>query len=218
MNVTKTDDTSGGENQDEKDTTTGTDPAIEALKLTNQSLEKKLADQARIAQETTKKLQDLEKQKLEGTGDFKGLWEQERKGREEAEAKAARLSTGFVMAQKKVAATEALRKAGLNEEAIKLLHPTQFDSLVAEVDDSTGEIQVKGVDTLVADYRKQFPTLFGKAPPRVNGGGGGSGDVTDKPVTALDYLAIERKFGPRSPEAKAAHEAMIEQKKKQNSR
>ena len=212
------DDTSGanGTGNENKDTIT-VDPAIEALRVSNQTLEKRLAEQSKLALETTKKLADLEKQKLEGTGDFKALWETERKTREELEAKNGRLTTGFMLAQKKVAAETALRSAGMNDEALRLLSPSQFDVLQAEVDDS-GMIQVKGTETLVADWKKQFPTLFGKPAPNVNGSTGNGGNLEPKVFTARDLLDIEKKHGVRSKELRDATDAFMEQKRKQNSR
>lgn len=195
------------------------DQAIEALKLTNQNLEKQLADQRKAASENARKLAELERKSLEGSGDFRKLYEDERKLREEAQSKTERLSTGFVLAAKQGAGRDALRKAGMNEEGIKLIGSSQFDALVADVDDASGEIKVSGTDTFVDDFKKKFPTLFGKPAPRVNpGGGSGEPNVDGKPITALDYLAIEKKHGPRSQEAKDAWAKMQEQKKKQNSR
>lgn len=196
------------------------DQAIEALRLTNQNLEKQLADQRKAAAENTRKLAELERKSLEGSGDFRKLYEDERKLREEAQTKAERLSTGFILAAKQSAGREALRKAGMNEEGIRLVSTQQFDSLAADVDDSSGEIKVSGADTFVDDFKKKFPTLFGKPAPRVNPGGGSASDVDldGKQITAMDYLAIEKKHGPRSKEASDAWAKLQEQKKKQNSR
>lgn len=195
------------------------DQAIEALRLTNQNLEKQLADQKKLAAENTRKLAELERKSLEGSGDFRKLYEDERKLREEAQAKTDRLSTGFILAAKQNAGRDALRKAGMNEEGIRLISPSQFDSLAADVDDSSGEIKVSGAETFVDDFKKKFPTLFGKPAPRVNSGGGAGGDSFEgKEITAADFLAIERKHGPRSKEATDAWAKMQEQKRKQNSR
>lgn len=175
-----------------------TQAAVKRLEAAN----KKLAEEYSAAQ---KKLADAEKAKLEGSGDFQKLWETERKTREEVEAKLAETKSSFVLTQKHIAAKDALIKAGLIPDAMKMLDRETFDAL--DVTIANDRFEVKGTDTLVAQWKQEYPFLFKSAaqPPNVNTGGVGStygGGGAD--ITADDLFKVERKFGVRSTEYKNA--------------
>lgn len=164
---------------------------------------KKLSDDYAAAQS---KIKEIEKAKLEGAGDFKKLWDDERSLREAAEAKLTQTKSSFVLTQKHFAAKEALVKAGLNPEALKMLDKETFDTLDVAIHDD--RFEVKGTETLVAQWKQDYPFLFKTAsnPPNVNSGGTGAGGQGGggKDLTAGDVFEIERKFGQRSKEYKEA--------------
>lgn len=174
--------------------------AVKRLEAAN----KKLTDDFNSAQT---KLKDIEKAKLEGSGDFKKLWEDERKLREESESKLTELKSNFVLTQKHIAAKDAFIKAGMNPEAMKLLDRESFDDLDVSVNDS--RFEVKGTETLVAKWKQEFPFMFKteKTAPHVNTGGTGGGNPSNTgPMTAAKLFEIERKskLGSRDPEYQKA--------------
>lgn len=77
----------------------------------------------------TKKLNDAEAAKLEASGNFKKLWEEERKQREELETKLKANTSAFVETHRRAAAKDALIKAGLRPDAIKLIDSVGVDGL-----------------------------------------------------------------------------------------
>lgn len=177
---------------------------IEVLKL-----KRELADMQ-------KKLRDAESDKLKASGDFKKLWEQERQQREELENKLKKNTQAFVDAQKRAVVKDALVKAGLRSDAMKLAEQAQIDDLAVDVDD--GSFKVLGVDTFVSKYKSEFPFMFAKEPGTVNTGGTGTRTTTTTgggPVTNSDVFAAERKFGNGSQEHKAVLAKFLDQKRNQ---
>ena len=162
---------------------------------------KKLAEDYAAA---TKRIQEVEKAKLEGSGDFKKLWEQERIMREELESKLTETKSSFVLTQKHFAAKDALIKAGLLPEALKMLDKETFDSIDVAIQND--RFEVKGTETLVAQWKQEYPFLFKneKSAPNVNTGGTSGKAGPTGAVTADELYKIERKFGGRSDEYKTA--------------
>lgn len=156
---------------------------------------------------TQAKLKEIEKTKLEGAGDFKKLWEDERKLREELESKNTEIKEKFVLTQKHMAAKDALVKAGLMPEAMKMLDRETFDDLDVSINDS--RFEVKGTETLVAKWKQDYPFMFKseKTAPNVNTGGTGNAAAAGTGVmTAAKLYEIERKskLGARDPEYQKA--------------
>jgi len=177
---------------------------IELLKL-----KRELAD-------AQKKLRDAESDKLKASGDFKKLWEQERQQREELENKLKKNTQAFVDAQKRSVVKDAMLKAGLRADAMKLVETAQIDELAVDVDD--GSFKVLGVETFVSRYKSEFPFMFAKEPGTVNTGGtgnkNGSTSGTGR-VTNADVFAAEKKFGNGSQEHKAVLAKFLDQKRNQ---
>lgn len=176
---------------------------------------KKLSEDYTAAQ---KRIAEVEKAKLEGSGDFKKLWETERDARAELEGKLAETKSSFVLTQKHFAAKEALLKAGLDPGALKMLDKETFDSLEVEI--KNDRFEVRGAETLVTQWKQEYPFLFkaaAKAPNVNTGGTGHSGFTGTGEVTADELFKIERKFGGRSKEYTEAAMKFAENKAKNRS-
>lgn len=190
--------------------------AIQAAEL-QATLKKLQADLAKVNAEKAdlaKKAADLERAKAEGAGDFKSLWEVERKQREELEAKLQDTTAAFIQTQKHAAAKDALVKAGLNPDAMRILDKESFDELQVEIQDK--RMQVLGTETLVEKWRKEYGFLFKneRPTPTVNTGGTGNGaNFSGGEITAQKLYEIERKHGSRSKEYTDATLAYFNQKK-----
>lgn len=178
---------------------------------------KKLSDDYNAAQ---KRIAEVEKAKLEGSGDFKKLWETERDSRAELEAKLAETKSSFVLTQKHFAAKEALLKAGLDPGATKMLDKETFDSLEVEI--KNDRFEVRGAETLVAQWKQEYPFLFKteRSAPNLNTGGTGHSGFSSGggEITATELFTIERKFGGRSKEYTEAATKFAAQKAKKANR
>lgn len=197
----------GANTESEKQSKTG-DVSLETLKA-------ELAKARREAQATQKKLADIERAKLEATGDWKKLWETERKRAEELESKLEKSTHAFVTTQKQIAVKEAMLKAGIRQDALKIIERDDFDAVEVEVVD--GQFKASGVELAVQKYRSEYPFLFSKDPGKVNSGGsGGSSGGASGPVTPTDVYAAERKYGVRSQEYQDVMKRYLEQKRNAN--
>lgn len=197
-----TDTTTGDQNQTQ--TQSNDQSNIELLKL-----KQELAD-------AQKKLRDAEADKLKASGDFKKLWEQERQQREELENRLKKNTQAFVDAQKRAVVKDAMLKAGLRADAMKLVEQAQIDDLAVDVDD--GSFKVLGVETFVSKYKSEFPFMFAKDPGTVNTGGTGNKGMTTSGtgrVTNADVFAAEKKFGNGSQEHRAMLAKFLDQKRNQ---
>lgn len=189
---------------DDSTTTSSDQGNIEVLKL-----KRELAD-------AQKKLRDAESDKLKASGDFKKLWEQERQQREELENKLKKNTQAFVDAQKRAVVKDAMLKAGLRNDAMKLVEQAHIDDLAVDVDD--GSFKVLGVETFVSKYKSEFPFMFSKDPGTINTGGTGTRTTTttsNGPVKSGDVYAAEKKFGTGSQEHKAMLAKFLDQKRNQ---
>ena len=158
-----------------------------------------------------KKLQAAEAAKLEASGNFKKLWEDERKRVEELEGKLNRNTAAFIETQKRTTLKDQLIKAGMRADAMKLADTIGTDGLEVEVTDQG--FTVLGADTVVSKMRQEFPFMFSQAAPNVNTGTGNAQAVSG-PLSGKDLLAVEMKFGSGSKEYREAVMTFMGQKKK----
>lgn len=164
-------------------------------------------------EELKKKIAANEKQKLEASGNWKELWEASEVRAKELEDKLDRNTFAFVTAKKRDAVKDAMLKAGMRTDALKILDKDDFDFVEVEVEGSGFKIQ--GVDLAVQKYRTEYPFMFSKDPGKVNSGGAGSnnGGGGDTTMTPAKVYAIERKFGVKSEEYQGAMRKLLEQKR-----
>ena len=158
-----------------------------------------------------KKLQAAEAAKLEASGNFKKLWEDERKRVEELEGKLNRNTAAFIETQKRTTLKDQLIKAGMRADAMKLADTIGTDGLEVEVTDQG--FTVLGADTVVSKMRQEFPFMFSQAAPNVNTGTGNA-QAASGPLSGKDLLAVEKKFGSGSKEYREAVMTFMGQKKK----
>lgn len=179
----------------------------------NEGLKLALLKATKDLEAANKKIQAAEAAKLEASGNFKKLWEDERKRVEELEGKLNRNTAAFIETQKRTTLKDQLIKAGMRSDAMKLADTIGTDGLEVEVTDQG--FTVLGADTVVSKMRQEFPFMFSKAEPTVNSGTGAGGTTTSGgPITAKDLLVVEKKFGPGSKEYRESVMTFLSQKKK----
>lgn len=138
------------------------------------------------------KLESRSKEELEGQGNFKTLYEQEKQARAELEKKYGGLKESITYNEKFKAANAALAKAGLRPEALKILERESLEALEVEAT-SQGRFLVHGVDLFVDNFKKSFPFAFqDQKPPTVNSGGGASGSMGDDELTPAYMVKLEK--------------------------
>lgn len=191
--------------------TTETTEETQQTSTDSDSLKSELLKMKRELEGAQKKLRDAEAAKLEASGNFKKLWEEERKRAEELEGKLFKNTEAFIATQKRDVVKDAFLKAGMRPDALKLTDSHAFDELEVEVE--SGRMKVHGVDTVVAKYKSDYPFMFSKDAPQVNAGGAGSGTRTTGQVLKLSEIAKLERTKPE--EYRAALRQYLEQKNKQ---
>lgn len=140
-----------------------------------------------------KKIQELEEKKLQETSDYKTLWENEKRSREESEGKLEKLRTGWHFNEKINAIKNECLKLGLRPEAEADLELLPLDGAVIETT-SQGRVLVNGADQVAQEIKKKKPYWFKSADvPRVNAGGAGGKVDTTTELTAAKMVELEKK-------------------------
>lgn len=100
------------------------------------------------------------------------------------------------------AASQALTKAGLRPDAMKILERDSLDEL--QVGTANGRFVVDGVDTFVDRFKSEFDFAFLKEDVKINAGGGGAGNTTKQTLTPEYMVELEvkdpKKFKELLPE------------------
>lgn len=143
--------------------------------------------------QTKDKLSALETEKLKNNQDYKSLWEQTQKAKEEAEAKAEKLTSAIFETQRFDAVKTAAMQAGILNEALGDLELIKLDDIVVETT-SQGRYIVNGAKEKVESLKKEKPHWFKKpGAPNVNAGGGSTGNTTNGELTATYMEALKLK-------------------------
>lgn len=161
------------------------------------------------------RLEALEKQKTESSGDFKSLYEAQLEAYNELKGKNEALKGSMILSEKYKTASSALAKAGIAPEALKILDKEDFKDMEVEFT-TQGRMLVHGAETFVDRFKKEYPFAFptGKA-PQINTGGGSSGAADAAELTASSLYELEKKCKAKGDmtEYNAAIQKYIEQKK-----
>lgn len=151
-------------------------------------------EEAQKRAELEQKLKDFQKKTLEGSSDFKGLWELERQAKEELarqveeeRQKALSLKNMVAYNEKLKAVQKGLLDTGFRKEALSILESESLENVELEIT-SKGNFNVHGVDTFIESYKKKYGFLFGSNQSSVVNSGGGSTFAEEKPLTH-DYIA-----------------------------
>lgn len=132
--------------------------------------------------ELSKKLGDLESQRLQEKNDFKTLYEQEKNKNSDLEKKLGDTNTAFIETTRFGAVKQAAVAAGIRKEALEDLELLPVDKSVNVDVTAQGRFLVSGQKEFVDGLKKTRPHWFAAStPPPVNGGGGG----TPPPGTTL---------------------------------
>jgi ribosomal protein L19E len=131
------------------------------------------------ATQAEKELEDLKKKEAESQGQFKKLYEEEKKRNEE-------ISKSYIRTQVKMSVDDLAKKAGcVNVEALmKLGNPE-----LLEYNQENGNVY--GADLFIEDAKKHHPYLFsaGVKPPTINPATPG-GVVPGKKLTVAEILKL----------------------------
>jgi hypothetical protein len=151
----------------------------------------KAFDAEKAASDLKARLEAFDKTQKESQGDFKSLSEQYKTSADEWKSKYEGLKGTMVLTEKYKAASQALLKAGMKPEALKILEKDEFKDLEVEATTS-GRFIVHGTDLYVDKFKQEFPFAFGTGqPPTINNGGGGAG-ASEEMITPAKLLEIER--------------------------
>jgi hypothetical protein len=136
-----------------------------------------------VAELKTASLQDKE--------DYKALYEAEVQAHKETKRRADGLKQNVSYSEKHRAVYPALKRAGLLDEAEKLLTESELDKLELEVT-SSGRFNVIGIDTFVESFKNEYPFAFKNSqPPIINSGGNSNSIPPNKKITPQMVVAAE---------------------------
>jgi hypothetical protein len=180
---------------------------------------KNFNDTAKENEDLKARLEALEKAGKESSGDFKSLAEQYKNTADEWKGKYDGLKGSIVINEKHKAASQALLKAGMKADALKILEKEDFKDIEVEATTS-GRFLVHGVDLFVDKFKKEYPFAFGTGEaPVVNTGGGGSSNDHGDELTPkrLHEIEIEcRKKNDMNPYYEAVKKYSAQKAKKLN--
>lgn len=211
----------GDSNTNQETENTESTETTETTETTEQNADATAADILKAKNDLAaaqKRIRELEQEKLRSTGDYKKLYEQEKTRAEELDTKLKRNTQAFIDVQKRAVIKDALVKAGMRNDALKLVDQANMESVVVDTDD--GSFKVLGVDSFVSKYKSEYPFMFSKDAGTINTGGtgggkgGGQGQSSGKVTSAGELYQVERKFGVKSPEYSAAMQSYMEHKRK----
>lgn len=150
-------------------------------------------------------IEEQKNKKLSESNDFKTLYEQASAKNKEWEGRYQKLKENVVYNEKYKAAQTALLNAGIRKDALKILDREDLEPIIVE-HTSEGRMLVSGVNEYVDAFKKSYGFAFeDKKQTRVNGGGGMNGGQNfSGGMTPTKLYEIEKKYGVRSDEYRAA--------------
>ena len=158
--------------------------------------------EAKLA-EMQAKLEELEKKGLEGSQQYKQLYENEANKRKELEGKYSELSTSLVKREKFSAVEQAAIKAGIRD----LSDIDGFDFEGVEIETTnTGRYRVIGAEDWIEGLKKNKPHWFKDASvANINNSTGNFDNKAPKKLSATEILELQKK----DPEAYKKYMASI---------
>jgi hypothetical protein len=172
----------------------------------------KLKEASDAIQDLKTQIHELKSQGLKEKEDYKSLYEQECQNHAETKRRAQRLEGSFYTTQKHSAVYPALKRAGLRDDAERILEMVDFDALEVETT-SEGRVIINGIETFVEKFKADFPFAFEqRRPPKINSAGGTTEFQTPQKITAEMIVEIERKHGTKSDKYKNAIAEYVKQR------
>lgn len=155
----------------------------------------KFKARAKIAEEKLESLssevESLKRASLQDKEDYKALYEAEVASHKETKRRADGLKQNVSFSEKHRAVYPALKRAGLIDEAEKLITESELDKLELEVT-SSGRFNVIGIDTFVESFKTEYPFAFKNSqPPTINSGGNSNSIPTTQKITPQMVVAAE---------------------------
>jgi TolA-binding protein len=160
-----------------------------------------------VVDDLKNKIESLQQNNLKEKEDYKALYEAEVTAHKETKRRADGLKQNITFSEKHRAVYPALKKAGLIDEAEKLISEAELDKLELEVT-SSGRFNVIGIETFVESFKSEYPFAFksGKT-PNINSGVTNNSIQDNQVVTAAMVIAAEGD--------KVKHKQLLEQFLKQ---
>lgn len=174
---------------------------------------KKYKAQARQAADELEQLKsslsEQKRKKLEDANDYEALYRSAKQELESEREKADRWKTYTIQNTKLSEVKPALQRAGLRQEAERLLDLEDLSDVEVEATDQ-GRFIVHGVDGFVERMRQNYPFAFQqkKMPGIDSTSGHRAKSFEEKPLTREDVLRIERECkqkGDMGPYHEAVH-------------
>ena len=160
-------------------------------------------------------IEEMKAANLKERDDYKSLYETEVDNHNTTKSRAQNLQDSFYTTQKHSSIYPALKKAGLRDDAEKILESISYDSLEVETT-SEGRVFVNGVETFVEKFKADYPFAFEqRSAPTVNSAGGNSGNLTPTKITPAYVIEVEKKHGRNSEQFAKVMNAYMAQKKSQ---
>jgi hypothetical protein len=158
--------------------------------------------EAKLA-EMQAKLEELEKKGLEGSQQYKQLYENEANKRKELEGKYSELSTSLVKREKFSAVEQAAIKAGIRD--LSDIEGFDFEGVEIETT-NTGRYRVIGAEDWIEGLKKNKPHWFKDASvANINNSTGNFDNKAPKKLSATEILELQKK----DPEAYKKYMASI---------
>lgn len=140
------------------------------------------------------KLQETESIRLREKEDYKGLYEKTAKELQNERERREQLKVNVLRSEKHRSVYPALKKAGLRDDAEKLLDNESFDDLEVETT-SEGRFLVHGVESYVDRFKENYGFAFeNKAVARINAGGANrESTISEENLTAAQMSELWKK-------------------------
>lgn len=144
-----------------------------------------------VVESLKQEIADMKKGNLKEKEDYKALYEAEVEAHKETKRRADGLKTNVSYSEKHRAAYPALKRAGLLDDAEKLISEAELDKLELEVT-SSGRFNVIGIDTFVETFKNEYPFAFKTATtPTINSGANSTTLPPNTKITPQMVIAAE---------------------------
>lgn len=165
--------------------------AYEKTKNDMHAFKRKFMDSQKQIEDFQNKLKELEEKNLEGSNNYKELWEKERSSKVDIEGKLKSLTGNIIEDKKMSRLKEEALKNGIDEDFLDMLDAFDTSDILVETT-SSGQFIVNGADTWVESLKNTKPKMFKqKVDPTINNKTGNF-DGRDKTYSSKEVLALQK--------------------------
>lgn len=148
----------------------------------------KSRDLESVVEKLNVEIQDMKAGQLKEREDYKTLYESEVEGHKETKRRADGLKQNVSYSEKHRAVYPALKKAGLVDDAEKLITENELDKLELEVT-SSGRFNVIGIETFIDTFKNDYPFAFRTVnTPNINSGATSNSSLPPNSKVTVDMV------------------------------